>query len=334
MLGTGNYHQIMCRWLRSLIYKILLLTIIVLTPDTHALELKFSIPIECKFGEDCFLLNQVEKVECAQLPFSTKDGVIFIAKHDALVRDGIKILASQDGRVKAVRSNVDDQDKSTVGIAPCGNGLIITHANGYETQYCYLRKDSIKLKKGDKVKEGQELGLMGMSGNINYPALLFTLKQKNKHIDPFTNNHASKDCGYNSDKSLWNSEAIKAMIHSGTIITNYGFTTEEPEIAKARNGDYNIMTIAGNTNIIGYFIDLIGVYEGDLIFIEMLSPDGYKIVSYQKKFVDFNPRAFAHIVYKNQSQKLNEGEYKISFKLLRQGSIIIEKQDSLKIREY
>ncbi len=333
MLETGNYHQIMCPWLQNLIYKILLL-IIIIPSDTYASELKFNTPIQCKIGEDCFLLNQLEKVGCGQLPFSTKDGVMFIAKHDALVRDGIKILASQNGKVKAVRSNVDDQDKSTVSIAPCGNGIIVTHANGYETQYCYLHKDTIKLKKGDKVKEGQELGLMGMSGNINYPAMLFTLKRKNKHIDPFTNNHKSEDCVYNHDKSLWNPETIKTMIHSETIITNYGFTTEEPEIAKARNGDYNTMTIAGNTNIIGYFIDLIGVYEGDLIIIEMLSPDGYKIVSYQKKFVDFNPRAFAHIVYKNQSQKLNEGEYKISFKLLRQGSIIIEKQDSLNIREY
>ena len=46
----------------------------------------------------------------------------------------------------------------------CGNGVVLVHDDGYQTQYCHLKKGSVAVKKGARVSEGDLLGFIGMSG--------------------------------------------------------------------------------------------------------------------------------------------------------------------------
>ena len=67
------------------------------------------------------------------------------------------IYAAYDGKVYAVH----DKDKTGKS---WGNYVKIKHSKKVYTMYAHLQ-DGIKLKKGQKVKMGQQIGIMGNTGN-------------------------------------------------------------------------------------------------------------------------------------------------------------------------
>ncbi len=58
-----------------------------------------------------------------------------------------------------------------------GNYVVVEHSDNESSFYAHLITNSIKVKKGDEVKQGQVLGLLGNSGNSSAPHLHFQLMQ-------------------------------------------------------------------------------------------------------------------------------------------------------------
>ncbi|MEO0572218.1 MAG: M23 family metallopeptidase [Bacteroidota bacterium] len=52
-----------------------------------------------------------------------------------------------------------------------GNYVIIQHENGEYSYYAHLKPNSIKIKKGDSVTQGQQIGFVGNTGNSSEPHL-------------------------------------------------------------------------------------------------------------------------------------------------------------------
>lgn len=65
-----------------------------------------------------------------------------------------------------------------------GNYVCVMHDNGYESRYGHLQRFFVK--KGCRVKQGERIGLVGMTGNATGPHLDFQLLAKNKHVDPLS----------------------------------------------------------------------------------------------------------------------------------------------------
>jgi murein DD-endopeptidase MepM/ murein hydrolase activator NlpD len=73
--------------------------------------------------------------------------------------------------------------------ANCGKGIKIKHkSKGIETGYCHLSRQI--LEKGQRVKKGQTIGLVGSTGRSTGPHLHFTVKnlKSGKYIDPLKAN--------------------------------------------------------------------------------------------------------------------------------------------------
>jgi murein DD-endopeptidase MepM/ murein hydrolase activator NlpD len=64
-----------------------------------------------------------------------------------------------------------------------GNLVIIKHANKYETYYGHLSKYAKGIKTGIKVKQGQVIGYVGMTGLATGPHLDFRIKLNGKFFD-------------------------------------------------------------------------------------------------------------------------------------------------------
>jgi murein DD-endopeptidase MepM/ murein hydrolase activator NlpD len=60
--------------------------------------------------------------------------------------------------------------------------VCIKHASGYESQYGHLSK--ILVRKGQRVKQRQRIGLVGATGEATGPHLDFRLLVKGKYVDP------------------------------------------------------------------------------------------------------------------------------------------------------
>lgn len=63
-----------------------------------------------------------------------------------------------------------------------GNYVCVKHDNGYESRYGHLRRTFVKV--GQRVKQRQKIGLVGMTGIATGPHLDFQLLLKGKHINP------------------------------------------------------------------------------------------------------------------------------------------------------
>lgn len=66
-----------------------------------------------------------------------------------------------------------------------GNYIVIRHANGYSTQYMHLSK--LMVTEGQKVKQGQKIGLSGNTGRSTAAHLHYELWSNNSPIDPLAN---------------------------------------------------------------------------------------------------------------------------------------------------
>ena len=63
-----------------------------------------------------------------------------------------------------------------------GNQVVVNHGNGYSTHYMHMSK--ILVTKGQKVKQGEVLGLVGSTGVSTAPHLHFSLSKNGTMIDP------------------------------------------------------------------------------------------------------------------------------------------------------
>ncbi|HLJ86547.1 MAG TPA: M23 family metallopeptidase [Candidatus Angelobacter sp.] len=91
---------------------------------------------------------------------------------------GQPVLAPADGVVAAVEDQYDDNPplKPSVENPKQGNNVVIDHGHGEFSMLAYLKRGSIKVKAGEKVKAGQEIGLCGNSGNSPFPHVHYHLQ--------------------------------------------------------------------------------------------------------------------------------------------------------------
>ncbi len=66
-------------------------------------------------------------------------------------------------------------DKIGFTNAMAGNYIVIDHQNGEFSVYCHLKEGSIRVKKGDHVKQGAVIGQVGNTGNSDAPHLHFQI---------------------------------------------------------------------------------------------------------------------------------------------------------------
>ena len=101
---------------------------------------------------------------------------------------GREIFAAASGEVVYARNDVPDNppntDPATVFSkepnpidATAGNAVIIGHGNDEFSVVMHLQKGSVRVKKGDKVRKGEVIGLLGNSGDSFGPHLHFQLQK-------------------------------------------------------------------------------------------------------------------------------------------------------------
>src|SRR5690606_24678759 len=105
----------------------------------------------------------------------------------------------------------------------CGNGMVIGHGNGWETQYCHLAKGSLAVKPGDAVKAGERIGRVGLSGMTEFPHLHFTIRKDGRTVDPFMPGPPTKSCDSRGYSSLWEDDARKSLAYQAGHVLNKGF---------------------------------------------------------------------------------------------------------------
>jgi murein DD-endopeptidase MepM/ murein hydrolase activator NlpD len=95
---------------------------------------------------------------------------------------GKELLAVANGTVVSTRDGVPDNENYKLPAfafaTGTGNNVIIDIGNNKYAAYCHMIPGSIKVKKGDTVKEGDVIGLLGNSGQSEIPHLHFEVTDR------------------------------------------------------------------------------------------------------------------------------------------------------------
>lgn len=98
---------------------------------------------------------------------------------------GEPLLAVADGSVLAVKDGLIENDPSSGKLAVpgsretmTGNYIVLDIGNDVVAVYAHLQPGSLTVNVGDQVKRGDQLGLLGNSGNSSLPHLHFHLETK------------------------------------------------------------------------------------------------------------------------------------------------------------
>lgn len=140
-----------------------------------------SVPEEVKPSE----IQEKPEVVKESSPASTRfirpvAGPVVQAFSPEAGNDGVNISAAKGTPVKAASSGVVAYAGNEV--QGFGNLILLKHAGGWMSIYGHL--DNVLVKKGEKIKAGQEIGSVGTSGAIKAPQLHFELRQNSKPVNP------------------------------------------------------------------------------------------------------------------------------------------------------
>jgi murein DD-endopeptidase MepM/ murein hydrolase activator NlpD len=91
---------------------------------------------------------------------------------DFKMKKGTKICAVRDGVVIRIKAD-GKRGGSNVKYRPDGNYIVLQHSDSTRSGYWHLHHDAIFVKVGDRVKQGQAIGLSGRTGYTYFPHLHF-----------------------------------------------------------------------------------------------------------------------------------------------------------------
>ena len=245
-------------------------------------------PVDCDLGpgERCYIQHYVDRdpssarrdYQCrAQLTYDGHGGTDYALRSLAEMQAGVRVLAAAPGTVRAVRDGIDDvvfdpdRDAERLAGRDCGNGVVIDHAGGWQTQYCHLRKGTVSVQEGMPVRAGDPLGQIGMSGRAQFPHLHLHVRKDRVAVDPFAPNPGAI-CG-DSRQSLFRDTP---PYHPGGLIAA-GFSAAIPAYDEIKAGlaHQPSMTLSSPAVVLWGFA--YGSVAGDVLRLSILSDAGEPI---------------------------------------------------------
>ena len=98
--------------------------------------------------------------------------------------DGV-VVDTDDGNYDRCHGDMGTAEVSCDGHPMKANYVVVEHAPGVYGRYWHLMKDTVAVQVGDAVACGQELGLVGSSGNSSTPHLHFEVEVDGAALDPY-----------------------------------------------------------------------------------------------------------------------------------------------------
>jgi len=243
-------------------------------------------PIDCQIGLDCFIQNYVDLApgpeyadeNCGSLSYDKHKGTDFRVAFDKM-QAGVEVKAAAPGVVRGMRDGMEDISirqggEEAIKNRECGNGLVVLLADGTETQYCHMRKGSLRVKAGDQVATGQVLGLVGLSGDTEFPHLHFEVRKNGQTLCPFTGNAMESGCATAEKKPLWSAKALEEMPYISTGALDAGFSATPPDINKLFVAQRDKETFSAHSPELVFWAGFWGLHKDDVITLQITPPNG------------------------------------------------------------
>jgi hypothetical protein len=304
--------------------------------------LNLAFPLACVIGRSCEVQHYVDRdpgpavrdYRCARRTYEAHNGVDLRILDMAAQRRGVDVLAAAPGRVARLRDGVTDISVKAPG-APsvagqeCGNGVVVDHGNGWETQYCHVAKGSVRVKQGDTVVAGQPIARVGLSGNTEFPHLHFTVRHAGQIVDPFAPD-MSPAAACKPQATLWDAAALRQMSYKAGAVLNAGFAGGplSPEAVEAGG----VAGPGAQSPYVVAYVRAIELEKGDVLELSLMAPGGAVLAKNQLPPLDRDKAQYFILVGKKRpATGWPAGSYSAQFRVQRAGRVAVERQFAVRL---
>lgn len=307
---------------------------------------KFLFPVSCTYGQDCWPVNYVDvdplvgaatDYKCKEKTYDANRGTDVALMSVGQMRGGVDVLAAAAGRVVRVRDGEadhyktsDELDRIRAENKDCGNGVLIDHGDGLQTLYCHLKQNSIVVKSKQKVKAGQKIAQVGMSGYAEFPRLGFSVLWEGGYVDPFTGVLNTKGCGQMKE-GMW--LAGLPVSYEDVVIFDGGFRAQVPNFEAIKSGQSeNPIALPLHSGAFVFWAGFFNVEKDDEITMYIYDPNGALFVRQKEDVPQTRTRQYYFSGRKIGRVQLTEGTYKGRVEIRRDGVLIGEKTYSVRVQ--
>ncbi len=300
---------------------------------------RLSLPIDCTLGQDCYIQNYVDHdpgpgyadFTCAHLTYDGHKGTDFALLSRAAMAEGVTVHAAADGRVTALRNGMADgaflENPAAVQDRECGNGLVIDHGAGWQTQYCHLKQGSVPVTKGQNVETGAPIGQVGLSGKTEFPHLHLSLRHDGNVVDPFDPD-GDQICEEKAARTLWQDPAPR--YRPGGMLSA-GFADSVPDYDHVKSGQAAAAHLPVDAPALVVWGFAFGGRAGDKIMLEIDTPDGSELISHSVEIGKPTALFFRAAGKRRSGSTWPQGVYQGRVSLLRRGQDIGTQHTTVRI---
>jgi Peptidase family M23 len=298
--------------------------------------LRLALPVACEPRKTCFIQNFVDHdagsgvrdYACGSATYDGHTGVDFRVLSAASTAPGVAVLAAADGTVKGVRDGVADVfirdgKPGDVKGRECGNGVLIEHGDGWETQYCHLKQGSLRVTNNQAVKRGDHLGDVGFSGHADFAHLHLSVRRNGKAIDPFLPDAIDGACQRDAKtQTLWLPEVAAKLPYKSGEILGSGFAGSPPDFRALEVDHRNIAPPSSTSEALVFYGRLMNLVTGDRVRIIIMGPGGPLVEELSAPLVSPKATYLSFAGKKRKSAAWPSGRYEGRVELVREGAVI------------
>lgn len=300
---------------------------------------ELSLPLACEPQVTCFIQSYMDvdptavarDFSCGSATYDTHNGVDFRLLSAAAAKPGVSVLAAADGVVKGMRDGMTDAFLKEIGAdavkgRECGNGMVIDHGDGWETQYCHLKKGSVAVKSGQSVKRGERLGDVGFSGSADFAHVHLSVRHNGKPVDPFFPGADAGACDRQAKgPGLWRENVAAAFPYRNGELIAAGFAGAPVAHAALELDHLAVAPLEPSAAALVVYVRFLNLLKDDRIRIVIVGPNG-SIFDQPSEPLATNKATYTQIGgRKRQSAVWPSGKYEGRIELLRGGAVVQSK---------
>ena len=306
---------------------IALLLSMIPAPTSHVDQPLFLFPVACTPGKSCLIQKLVDHdpgpgrrdFRCGALTTDGHDGTDIRLRTMADLKAGFAVVAAAPGRILRTRDGEPDisvEDRPDLDGKEAGNAVVIDHGGGWETQYSHLREGSVRVRPGQMVTAGESIGLVGLSGNTEFPHLHFSIRHRGVVMDPFAATASTTPCDAGTAPGrLWAPPTALLLGYEPTAVISAGLASDVPPAAVVRRDPPPALHGADLPLIL--WVDALGVKAGDRQEFSILGPDRRLVHSQSSEVAQGGLSWFAYSGKRAPASGWPKGRYIGRYKLQR-----------------
>lgn len=308
-------------------------------------------PVDCRIGPEqrCYIQQYMDvdpgpgfmDYQCGTLSYDDSTGLDIAVRSMADMRRGVTVYAAASGVVRAIRDGVADVYATRAVLKAlngkfAGNSVVLTHDDGWETQYAHLLKGSVRVKPGQRVEAGTPLGLIGLSGRTHFPHVEMVVRHQGKPVSPFLGAKAGEACGFGGrplhGRSLWAPGVERQLAYRDSGVVLAGFAPEAAKRKRVLEDGYEGAAINRSSPVLAFFVEFYGPKRGDVPSLRLIKPDGSVAAESAKPMPKDRARQFLFVGIRRPGNAFPPGSYRGEFQLRRNGHVVASTVREIRLR--